>query len=422
MKSRLLFLLFTFLILNLNAQIVRSISYKGNEKTKTDVLKKLTSLKKGQILDSIILNSDVKILSRLPVCNSSSFVVEEDEKGDYDVTYSIVETNTIIPTVNFWTANDQQFAYQLGVKEFNFLGENKQIGAFYRNNGFHSFSLEYKDPFMFNYKTGLSLTVQSLTSLEPLFFKDNLTADYKYTNSSVELALIERLTGSHTVNIGFNFFREEYSFIEGDNFEGLPLDVKETKFLTRGIFDYNKLVYDYQYIKGFRSLTNLQYVLPFDKNEHSGNFYMLLNDFFYYKKVKERGNFATRLRLGFSKDNNSPFAPFALDNNLNIRGVGNIIDRGTAVAVLNTEYRHTIIDKDWFVLQTNVFVDAGNWRSPGGKILDVFTNDELIRIHPGIGLRFIDKKIYNAVIRIDYGRSIINGKEKGFVFGVGQYF
>jgi hypothetical protein len=36
-------------------------------------------------------------------------------------------------------------------------------------------------------------------------------------------------------------------------------------------------------------------------------------------------------------------APFAVDNNINLRGVGNIIDRGTVV--LNSEYRHTLFEK-----------------------------------------------------------------------------
>ena len=125
--------------------------------------------------------------------------------------------------------------------------------------------------------------------------------------------------------------------------------------------------------------------------------------------------------MGISNNDDSPFAPFALDNNLNIRGVGNIIDRGTGVMVLNMEYRHTVIDKKWFSMQTNIFVDAGNWRKTGGE-LNGLVKISGARLHPGIGLRFIHKKIYNAVLRIDYGFSVINEKQQGLVFGVGQYF
>ena len=110
-----------------------------------------------------------------------------------------------------------------------------------------------------------------------------------------------------------------------------------------------------------------------------------------------------------------------MDNNLNIRGVGNLVDRGTAVLVVNTEYRHTVVENSGVAVQTNVFVDAGNWRSPGGEFKELFTVKKT-RVHSGIGLRFIYKKIYNTILRIDYGLSIANRNEKGFVFGIGQYF
>ena len=404
----------------MNAQVVSSIKYEGNKKTKENTLKKLTSLKTGFALDSITLNNDATLLSRLPVCNQSKYVVETNEDGNYEVTYTIEETNTIIPTINFWTANNQQFAYQLGVKEFNFLGENKQIGAFYRNNGFHSFSINYTDPFLFNATTGLSVTLQSLTSLEPLYFNGGNSANYEYTNTSIEAAVIKRLSASHTVDFGLNFFKEKYRYFDGFQATGIPTRLNENKFLFKAGFDYNKLVYSYQYVNGVRSLLSAQYVMPIHENQDS--FYILWNDFLYYKKVKQNGNFATRLRLGIASNHDNPFAPFVLDNNLNIRGVGNIIDRGTAVAVLNAEYRYTVIDKEWFALQTNVFVDAGNWRTAGGELKEIFQVDGS-RIHPGVGLRFIHKKIYNAVIRIDYGRSVLSDKKgEGFVFGVGQYF
>ena len=112
---------------------------------------------------------------------------------------------------------------------------------------------------------------------------------------------------------------------------------------------------------------------------------------------------------------------FSVDNNLNIRGVGNTIDRGTGAIVLNTEYRHTLYEKNWFALQGIVFIDGGSWRNPGGSFRD-FTDSNNIRIYPGFGLRFIHKNIYNAIFRIDYGIGITEDATRGLVFGIGQYF
>ncbi|MCK5401775.1 MAG: outer membrane protein assembly factor, partial [Flavobacteriaceae bacterium] len=67
------------------------------------------------------------------------------------------------------------------------------------------------------------------------------------------------------------------------------------------------------------------------------------------------------------------------------------------------------------------FIDAGSWQNPGGDFGD-FSKSDNIRVYPGLGLRFIHKKIYNAIFRIDYGVGITKEGTNGFVFGIGQYF
>ena len=127
------------------------------------------------------------------------------------------------------------------------------------------------------------------------------------------------------------------------------------------------------------------------------------------------------MRLSFTSNDDSPFAPFSLDNQVNIRGVGNKVDRGTASIVINTEYRHTLYEKDWFVIQSNTFIDTGTWRTPGNDFSQLFDGDA-IRFFPGVGIRFIHKRIFNAVIRLDYGFGIGNDSTNGLVFGIGQFF
>ena len=144
------------------------------------------------------------------------------------------------------------------------------------------------------------------------------------------------------------------------------------------------------------------------------------NDVMFFKIIGRKGNFASRLRAGLSTNSSSVFAPFVVDNNVNIRGVGNLIDRGTGSLVLNTEYRHTIYEKNWFVLQGNAFVDVGTWRSPGGTLND-FVQLDKGQLYSGLGMRIMHKRIFNAIFRLDYGYSIKN-ESGGIVFGIGQYF
>ena len=92
-----------------------------------------------------------------------------------------------------------------------------------------------------------------------------------------------------------------------------------------------------------------------------------------------------------------------------------------SLIVLNTEFRNTLYEKKWFVLQGNAFVDSGSWRTPGKNLSD-FANADNFRVYTGLGLRIIHKTIFNATFRIDYGYGITKNASKGLVFGIGQYF
>ncbi len=124
---------------------------------------------------------------------------------------------------------------------------------------------------------------------------------------------------------------------------------------------------------------------------------------------------------GLSSNQESPFAPFVLDSYLNIRGVGNRVDRGTGAIILNAEYRYSLLEKDRIAIQGILFSDTGSWRNPGGNFSG-FTDSNNFVLFAGGGLRFIHKKIYNAILRIDYGFNLQETGINGFVLGVGQYF
>ena len=84
--------------------------------------------------------------------------------------------------------------------------------------------------------------------------------------------------------------------------------------------------------------------------------------------------------------------------------------------------RHTWLDREWLTIQGNAFIDMGTWRNPGGQLNDLLDKDNFL-VHPGIGIRVINKKIVNAVMRLDYGIGLFkDDNASGFVVGIGQYF
>lgn len=420
MKRILILCVFVFSSISYAQNKVADLKVQGNKKLKTSFIKKISFIKSGVALDSSVIEEDIKLLKRLPsIAHAYYQVFPAEKENEYNVFYNIEENFTIIPSANVYTTNDDEFAYRLGLYEFNLFGQNITFGGFYQKDIYDSYAFNFRAPFLFSRKLGLAINYQDLTTQEPVFF-NNTTADYRYNNRSFEVLGLYRFNFTNRVELGVNFFTEDYQYKSGATSPNVPQELKVDKLLYKFIYEYNNLNYDYQYVEGFRSIFNFQYVHSRDE-EQLPDFLIGWNDFQYFERVGKKGNWANRVRLGIATNDDTPFAPFAVDNNLNIRGVGNLIDRGTAAIVVNTEYRHTLYEKGWFALQGNAFIDAGSWRNPGGDLGD-FADSQNLRVYPGLGLRFIHKKIFNAIFRIDYGIGITPDSTQGFVFGIGQYF
>jgi len=400
-------------------QTVVEFKIQGNKRTRTALIEKLSALREGALLDSVVIQQDIERLIRLPSVAHAYYQVHNTTKeGEYLVIYGIEENFTLIPFANIFTSNDDEFAFRVGLQEFNFLGQNVTLGAFYQYDVFSSFGLNVRAPYLFSNSLGLAINYQDLTTQEPVFL-DNGTADYKYNNESIEVLGLYEFNFKNRIEFGLNLFTEDYQYQSGATDPSVPQALVVDKFLFKMLYNYDGIRYYYHYLDGFRSNLNLQYVTS--TSDALPDFWIGFNDFSFFKRVGERGNWASRLRLGLASNIDTPFAPFAVDNNLNIRGVGNTIDRGTGAIVLNTEFRYSLIEKDWFVLQGNVFLDGGSWRNPGGDFGD-FADDQNLRIYPGVGVRFIHKRIFNAIFRIDYGHGVTKEAARGVVFGIGQYF
>ena len=418
MKKLLLFFLLIFsLVLQSQNKIIEDIKVKGTKKTKIAFIKKIIKSKNGAVLDSIQLKEDITFLKRLPTIAHAYYQVFHSHENKYNVFIHIQENFTIIPDIAFWTALNNRFAYRLGVTEYNLFGRGISAGGYYQHNGYDTYAINFRAPNLFSRKFGLALNYQNWKSEEPLYFEEG-TANYLYNNISTELLGIYQLNFNHQFTFGVSIFEENYTYLFGDISDNVPQFLHVDKVLYKLLYNYNNIDYYFQYLDGFKSELIVQYVTSV--NDFQDKFIIAWNDFFHFKRIGDKGNWANRFRFGLSTNNDSPFAPFALDNNVNLRGVGILVDRGTGVIVYNTEYRHTFYDKDWLTIQGNVFMDAGSWRNPGGKLSD-FTNHNNIELFSGVGLRFINKKIYNATFRIDYGHSL-KDKRGGIVFGIGQYF
>ncbi len=418
MKKIILIIILGFSFLsNSQTKIIETIDWKGAKRMNKKFMTEFIQSKVNANLDSLKLNNDVDALTRLNGISKVTYQVTNSNSGNYVVEYTIVEDFSIIPNLSLWTT-DITTAYRIGLYDYNFLGRNNTIGGFYQYNGVSSFGFNYSSPFLFSTKLGLEVSSHKLGSIEPIFF-EGTKATYQYINTAAELLGVYRINYRNSFKLGFSIFNEHYTYQNGATSPNVPLELKIDKYLFKSNYLYDNLKYDYYLVKGIRNSTFFQVVKT--SNEFQNSFIIGWNDLSYFKRVGGNGNWANRLRLGLSTNDITPFAPFSVDNNLNIRGVGNIIDRGTGTIVMNTEFRKTLYEKKWFVLQGNAFIDAGTWRRPGENFADFFDKKN-VRVYPGIGLRLIHKTIFNAIFRLDYGYGITQNGSKGIVFGIGQYF
>lgn len=418
LKKYLLITVFSIVAASAQNKNVSTISWKGNKKMNVKFMIEFIETKINQPLDSVKLENDVAALTRLNGVANITFMVSKLADDNFDVAYTVIENWSILPNLTLWSTIVAPVAGRIGLFDYNFLGRNNTIGGFYQYNGVSSYGFHFSAPFLFSANLGIESSFQKLASIEPVFI-NNASSLYQYESTGVELLGVFRLDYRKSVKFGANVFAEKYQYISGATAADVPQALEVDKVLLKSNYNFDNLLYDFYLVKGIRSTFFGQYV--FSSTEFQNNFIIAWNDFSYFKRYGKSGNWATRLRLGLSSNDKSPFSPFVIDNNLNVRGVGNIIDRGTGTVVFNTEYRTTLYEKGWFVLQGNAFVDTATLRKPGGNFND-FTNAENLRVFPGVGLRFIHKTIFNAIFRIDYGLGITKNASNGIVFGIGQYF
>ncbi len=416
-KIRIFLLLFCLISMLSKGQdiIIDSLHFHGNTKTKTSFLQRLIKVAEGDVLDSVALMKDMEQLKRMPSVGHAYFQIEFKGKNKANVKYGIQERFTLLPEVNVWSSKGRTW-FKTGLHEYNAFGKNIAIGGFYQNNGKHSFGLNFKAPYLFTNKMGLSVNYLNWISDEPLYFGEQ-TATYEYQNRALDIVGIFEPSFNHKFEIGGSVFNEVYTYLSGGETMDVPRHLDLDKYLSKIYYQFYKIKQHYQYQDGVSNDLNLQAVYSRKDN----GFYIVRDDFKFFKRIKRKGNFGARLRFGLGSNSFSPFSPFVIDNHENVRGVGDRINRGTGNLTLNLEYRHTLIDKDWLIIQGVGFTDHSTLRLPGKAFKQLFELNQLYS-SVGIGTRFTLKRIYGAVLRIDYGVGIHKKTGNGLVIGLGQYF
>ena len=139
-----------------------------------------------------------------------------------------------------------------------------------------------------------------------------------------------KLDLKNKVSLGFGMISEKYVKNKGVVLQEVPNEFETSKFLGKALHNYNTLNYHYYFTEDFRSFSNFTFVTGLNINGDQ-RFVSFENDLFFYKRIKSKGNWATRLKIGLATNTPTPFPPFEIDDNQNIRGIGNLVQRGSGV-------------------------------------------------------------------------------------------
>jgi len=396
---------------------ISEIKFNGKKNSNAKYLKSNLLTQPGEESIETTLDQDVQRLKNLVNINDASYSLDTIDE-DVILTFDIEEVRTLIPIFNSGIVEGNAFL-QLGFADINWKGKGQQLSAVYQmNDGRHGGEVYFAVPRIKNGNWGLNGSISKWASREPLFFGEDEVL-YNYDNDGLSISAIHHLNYNQNIQFGATYFVETYNKVSDPvtDFIG-PLFLQQTKWLTKFIFNHNKIDYHFFYQSGHKYFTNFQTVYnTLDQSVFVSFQYEASS----YMRIGKKGNFANRIKLGIATNNDSPFAPFVADSHVNIRGIGNRIDRGTAQVVINTEYRHTLSFKKKWAVQLTGFADVGTWRNPGGELKDLVNPDQF-RLFVGGGVRFIYHQIYGAVLRIDYGIDTFNPNQRGLVIGLGQYF
>lgn len=359
------------------AKTIKDVRFEGLEKTKPEYLRRFIQTKAGTTLDASQLQQDAQYLSNVPFILNARVRVRAADSGARGlvVSFQCEEQHTLVPILNFGGLPDNLW-FRAGASEANLLGRGIKVSGFYRYYDRHSYQLNVGYPFIGGSSWGANIRLTKWSTREPLYFKkannQQKEVTYNYDNYNLELTGNYKFsTGarpySDKLTFGGVVFRERYK--KNVDMPEMPLPspqaVTKDKFLAKLIYDKDHLDYEHFYVRGFHNSLHIQTVFTCGRGQR---FDLFFNDLKYFRRVGEQGNWANRLRLVLSTNRESPFAPFVLDNSVNVRGVGNRIDRGTGTVVYNTEYRHTLYENDFGAIQGVGFADLGTCRQPGGYI------------------------------------------------------
>lgn len=413
MTARLTLILVLFFSMPCMAQVVEDVQFDGLNRLRPAFLKELITDPIGKPQDTARAHLDALALRRLPAVYHAD-VKWEMRDGRFTQVFMIDETQTFLPYGYFGQGGEATSrTWQMGFGEFNLFGRGIWWTVDYQYKERHAVSTGLRIPFIGGRPWNAELTVKHWNTVEPLYFTSE-SLRYTYKNRLVQLGISRTFKLTSEVGIRGALFDETYDLIQVPVMEMAPRSEYFLKSLGQAFLHHDRRRFHFFYLDG--SLFEVRATGVYNATLPQEEFYQLDVIHRFFHRIKKRWNLATRIMVGLATNNDSPFSPYVFDSQLNLRGAGDRIVRGTAAGFGSFEMRYTVKDKPGWAVQAVAFSDNGWLREPGQSSWNLEPSSYL-----GGGLRLHIKRFYDGILRADYGQNLM-GKGGGFVLGLGQYF
>lgn len=404
------------------SQEIKSIHFEDLKRTKSDFLARCIDLNSGDVFDEEEIKKNAQHLRNLNLFLTVEYRIVDIDSVSKAVYYTIEEANYTYPIFSFG-GFDEKLNLTLGAGDNNFSGKAQSIGFLYQFYDRHSFKFYHNSMFLGKTKFGHELAIGKQSTLEPLYF-GNTTSLFNFDNYHLSVGTYYWLSRNLKVGVGGMLMYENYKNRGIDlSMNGMEINFNDQfnffKFQVRSVIHYNKLNYLYERRFGIQNTLFAETIQT--EGYPLASFFKASNDFKYHQLIGKSGNLNFRNRIGLATNNDSPFSPFVIDGFINVRGSGDRVARGTGELIFNIEYVHTILRHKWFYCMLNAFSDIGYLRAPGKGIMEMFEQQNAYYFS-GVGVRFHSRKLYNSLIRIDYGFNLQNTTQNGLIFGFGHFF
>jgi hypothetical protein len=313
---------------------------------------------------------------------------------------------------NFWIGG--------GLMESNLFGRGLYTYGYYQYNQRHTLHLIFRNPYIAGSQWGIEFQLRNLPSREnSTEFDEYCIKDYFNLSLAVSYEYqLEKILLLGTAYRKEKLDYEGYNSLTDDDILIPPPRTAQVFFLQH---KSQKLDYHTFYVGGWSNNAYFSILLPYTSDDQVK--VSLIDEIKLYKRIGKKINLGVRAMAGLSSYDWHYYQPYIADSYYNLRGVGYRPYRGNIAGFLNLEYRHTLFENRWGGIQAILFSDSGLISETDGffdfSAIDPGTD---LKTFGGAGLRFIYKKVYNAILSIDYGFDLQNLWNGGWVIGWGQYF